>query len=156
QIAGRHGARVIEDAAHSLGAAYVHEGREYRAASCAHTDMAILSFHPVKHITTGEGGAVTTNDPDLYQHLVELRSHGITKDPARLTRRDGPWYYEQHELGFNYRITDLQCALGLSQLRKLPAFVERRRQLVRLYGEILRDVADEMSLLTEGPGARSS
>lgn len=155
-VAARHGARVIEDAAHSLGATYTHEGQTYLAGSCRHADMAILSFHAVKHITTGEGGAVLTNDPALYQHLLDLRSHGVTKDPGRLTREEGPWYYEQHVLGFNYRITDFQCALGLAQLRKLPAFVKRRRDLVRQYQETLGDLAGEIRLLTERPGRRSS
>jgi UDP-4-amino-4,6-dideoxy-N-acetyl-beta-L-altrosamine transaminase len=156
RVARRHGAVVIEDAAHALGASYLHEGEEYRTASCAHTDMATLSFHPVKHITTGEGGAVLTNAPAYYQRLLELRTHGITRDASRLTREDGPWYYEQQELGFNYRITDLQCALGLSQLRKLPEFVESRRRLVRCYEGLLADLANEVTLLLEAPGCRSS
>jgi dTDP-4-amino-4,6-dideoxygalactose transaminase len=95
--------------------------------------MAILSFHPVKHVTTGEGGAITTNDASLYRELCDLRTHGITKDPARLEKHDGPWYHEQQTLGFNYRITDLQCALGTSQLKKLPRFVERRRAIAGRY-----------------------
>lgn len=155
-VARRHGALVIEDAAHALGATYTHDGREYRIGDCAHADMAILSLHPVKHITTGEGGAVLTNRSDLYTRLQDLRTHGITKDPVRLTREDGPWYYEQHDLGYNYRITDMQCALGLSQLRKLPAFVARRRELVRLYQKALADLPGEVDLLTEAAGRRSS
>lgn len=155
-VARRYGALVIEDAAHSLGATYMHDGREFRAGSCAHADLAILSFHPVKHLTTGEGGAVLTNDANLYQKLLDLRSHGITRDPARLTRADGPWYYEQRDLGFNYRITDFQCALGLSQFRKLPRFIERRREIVGQYRELLADLSEEVSLLTEAPGRRSS
>jgi UDP-4-amino-4,6-dideoxy-N-acetyl-beta-L-altrosamine transaminase len=131
--AAQAGALVIEDAAHSLGAAYEHAGATHRAASCAHADLAILSFHPVKHLTTGEGGAITTNDEALYRELCELRTHGITRDPARMRRDDGPWWYEQRALGFNYRLTDLQSALGVSQSRKLPRFVERRRELARRY-----------------------
>ena len=137
QIADRHGAKVIEDAAHSLGAKYTHEGSEFRCGSCAHTEMAILSFHPVKHITTGEGGAILTNDASLYQRLLDLRSHGITKDPARLCENDGPWYHEQQNLGYNYRLTDLQCALGLSQMKRLNEFVSRRRALAARYDEAL-------------------
>ena len=133
RIAASVGAAVIEDAAHSLGAEYVHDGRSYRAASCAHTQMAILSFHPVKHLTTGEGGAITTNDDELYAKLMTLRTHGITRDPAKLTRNDGPWYQEQHALGYNYRITDLQCALGVSQARKFPGFLARRREIAGMY-----------------------
>jgi perosamine synthetase len=136
-IADRHGAMVIEDAAHSLGARYDHEGQSYNAADGRHAEMACLSFHPVKHITTGEGGAVTTNDATLYRRLLDLRTHGITKDPARLGRNDGPWYYEQQSLGFNYRICDVQCALGVSQLSKLQRFVERRRAIARAYDAAL-------------------
>lgn len=156
QIAQEYGALLIEDAAHSLGATYQYQGRQFRTASCAHADLAILSFHPVKHITTGEGGAVLTNDANLYQRLLELRTHGITKNPARLTQNDGPWYHEQQDLGFNYRITDIQCALGLSQLRKLAQFVERRRHLVQRYRDLLADRKEEFSLLTEIPDRRSS
>jgi UDP-4-amino-4,6-dideoxy-N-acetyl-beta-L-altrosamine transaminase len=155
-VARRHGALVIEDAAHALGAAYEHEGRWYRAGSCAHADLAVLSFHPVKHITTGEGGAVLTNSPELCAKLQRLRTHGITRDASLLTGNDGPWYHEQHDLGFNYRITDIQCALGLSQLRKLGRFVERRRALVERYRAILTDLADDLTLLLEGRGKRSS
>lgn len=132
-IAKRAGALVIEDAAHSLGATYEVEGKTFRAASCAHADMAILSFHPVKHVTTGEGGAVTTNDQGLYDELMDLRTHGITKDAKKLQKNDGPWYYEQRTLGFNYRITDMQCALGVSQMKKLARFVDRRRAIAAKY-----------------------
>lgn len=133
RIAQTCGAIVIEDAAHSLGGTYEVDGATYRSASCAHSHMAILSFHPVKHLTTGEGGAITTNDDALAQRLRDLRTHGITKDPQRLEANDGPWYYEQQELGFNYRITDLQCALGMSQARKFPAFLARRRAIAARY-----------------------
>jgi UDP-4-amino-4,6-dideoxy-N-acetyl-beta-L-altrosamine transaminase len=133
RIARACGALVIEDAAHSLGAEYSHDGKTYRAASCTHTAMAILSFHPVKHLTTAEGGAIMTNDPALYATLLELRSHGITRDPAKLTRNDGPWYQEQQSLGYNYRLTDIQCALGVSQARKFPGFVARRREIAAAY-----------------------
>lgn len=121
------GALVIEDAAHALGATYVHEGKVYRAASCAHTDMAILSFHPAKHITTGEGGAICTRNRELYERLLLLRTHGIQKCPG--------WYYEQQALGFNYRLTDIQCALGISQLRKLDGFLRRRREIAAKYDQ---------------------
>jgi UDP-4-amino-4,6-dideoxy-N-acetyl-beta-L-altrosamine transaminase len=155
-IARRYGAMVIEDAAHALGASYQHEGRWYKAGSCAHSDLAMLSFHPVKHITTGEGGAVLTNSPELYSKLQRLRTHGVTRDAALLTRNDGPWYYEQHDLGYHYRITDIQCALGLSQLRKLGRFVERRRALVERYREALADLASDLTLLLEEPTKCSS
>jgi UDP-4-amino-4,6-dideoxy-N-acetyl-beta-L-altrosamine transaminase len=124
---------VIEDGAHAIGASYEEDGELYKIGSCAHSDMTIFSFHPVKHITTGEGGMITTNSVELYQKLLLLRTHGVTKDPERLTRVDGPWYYEQQSLGFNYRITDFQCALGLSQLVKLDSFISRRREIVQAY-----------------------
>jgi len=155
-VARRYGAMVIEDAAHALGASYRHDGQWHRAGSCAHADMAILSFHPVKHITTGEGGAVLTNSAELYQKLLRLRTHGITRDPDLLTQNDGPWYYEQQELGYHYRITDIQCALGLSQLRKLGGFIERRRKLVERYHAAVADLSDDMTLLLDSPGNRSS
>jgi UDP-4-amino-4,6-dideoxy-N-acetyl-beta-L-altrosamine transaminase len=137
-LADRLGALVVEDAAHSLGAEYTLHGQTYRAGGCAHADMAVLSFHPVKHVTTGEGGAVLTNDVALAGRLRELRTHGIHRDPARLTRPDeGPWYYEQTELGYNYRITDLQCALGLSQITKLGRFVRRRNEIAGQYDAAL-------------------
>jgi UDP-4-amino-4,6-dideoxy-N-acetyl-beta-L-altrosamine transaminase len=156
EIAREFGALVIEDAAHALGASYTYNGREFRAGGCAHSDLAVLSFHPVKHIATGEGGAVLTNDAFLYRRLLDLRSHGITKDATRLTGCDGPWYYEQHELGYNYRITDFQCALGLSQLAKLDAFVARRRELVAVYKSLLADLDDRLTLLTESDQQCSS
>jgi perosamine synthetase len=132
-IAKRCGAVVVEDAAHSLGATYAHDGKTFRAASCTHADLAILSFHPVKHLTTAEGGAITTNDEGLYKELLDLRTHGITRDPQHLERNDGPWYYEQRTLGFNYRITDLQCALGITQAKKFPDFLARRRAIAARY-----------------------
>ncbi|HUF09860.1 MAG TPA: UDP-4-amino-4,6-dideoxy-N-acetyl-beta-L-altrosamine transaminase [Rhodothermales bacterium] len=133
QVARKFGARVIEDAAHSLGATYQSDGETIRCGSCSDTDLAILSFHPVKHVTTGEGGAVLTNDSAIHRRLMELRTHGMVKDPARLTRNDGPWYHEQQELGYHYRLTDLQCALGVSQMRRLGFFLEQRRALAARY-----------------------
>ena len=156
ELADRVGAMVIEDAAHSLGASYAHAGKRYRAACAVHSAMAILSFHPVKHITTGEGGAITTNDERLYRRLLDLRTHGITKDATRLTRNDGPWYYEQQELGFNYRITDLQCALGTSQLRKLDGFVSRRRELAARYDRAFGALNQHVVPLATREGVESS
>lgn len=132
--ADRCGAMVISDAAHSLGGSYRHGGQVVRAGACVHSDMAILSFHPVKHITTAEGGALLTNVDKFAAKARDLRTHGIHRDPARLTRPDeGPWYYEQADLGYHYRISDLQCALGLSQLKRLRSFVARRNELARRY-----------------------
>ncbi len=121
---------VIEDAAHALGASF--GGKKIGA--CDRSDMAILSFHPVKHVATGEGGAILTNRKDLRDRLLLLRSHGITRDSAVLgDKSQGGWYYEMQSLGFNYRITDLQSALGISQLKKLPRFLKRRHEIARLY-----------------------
>jgi len=126
---------IIEDACHALGGEY----GGGKVGSCRFSDMSVLSFHPVKHITTGEGGAILTNRDDLYERLCLFRTHGMTKNPARLEKNDGPWYYEMHELGYNYRITDFQCALGLSQLKRLDAFVARRREIADRYRAALRD-----------------
>ncbi|UJR80421.1 UDP-4-amino-4,6-dideoxy-N-acetyl-beta-L-altrosamine transaminase [Sandaracinus amylolyticus] len=155
-LADELGAIVIEDAAHSLGASYEHDGRAHRAGSGSHAHMAIFSFHPVKHVTTCEGGAIVTNDEGAYRELLELRTHGITKDPARLTRNEGPWYYEQRTLGYHYRITDVQCALGLSQMRKAARFVERRRELAARYDRALAALADRIVPLRVRPGVTSS
>ena len=138
KIADAHGAVVIEDASHALGGSFA-DGK--RIGSCSMSDMTVLSFHPVKSITTGEGGMVTTNDENLYRDLLRLRSHGINKarDPLLLEEHaytDGlqnRWYYEMQELGFNYRLTEIQAALGVSQLRKLDRFIARRRELVARY-----------------------
>jgi perosamine synthetase len=133
-LAQQRGWVVVEDAAHALGASYrTADGQEYRVGACAHSAMCCFSFHPVKHVTTGEGGAVTTNDPALYSKLRRFRTHGITRETAELTRDEGPWYYEQHDLGFNYRLTDIQCALGTSQLRRLGPNLDRRRAVARTY-----------------------
>jgi len=131
-IAGKNGIKVIEDAAHAIGSKYK-DGSF--VGNCKYSDMTIFSFHPVKTITTGEGGAVTTNDPELYKRLLLFRSHGITKDNSILLQNPGPWYYEMHELGFNYRLTDIQAALGISQLAKVEKFCARRRQIVSLYNK---------------------
>ena len=126
--------RVIEDAAHAIGSAYSDGGK---VGNCQHSDMTVFSFHPVKTITTGEGGAITTNNKELYDKLVMLRSHGITKDPDLLSENPGPWFYEMQSLGFNYRMTDLQAALGISQLAKLEHFKARRNEIIRLYNDAL-------------------
>ena len=102
------------------------------------SDLTTFSFHPVKHITTGEGGMITTNSKDLYEKLLLYRSHGITRDSKLLFHEEGPWYYEQLELGYNYRLTDIQCALGISQMKKLPYFICRRREIALRYDDAFR------------------
>ena len=127
---------VIEDACHALGAERLRGSRWVKAGACLEEDMAIFSFHPVKHITTGEGGMVTTRRRDLYEKIRLLRSHGIEKDPKKMKdigNAGKPWFYEMQELGFNYRMTDFQCALGLSQLKKADAGVRRRREIATYY-----------------------
>ena len=132
KVADGHNIRVIEDAAHAIGSCYA-DGSP--VGNCKYSDMTVFSFHPVKTITTGEGGAITTNDESLYKRLLQLRSHGVTKDTELLTQNPGPWYYEMHSLGFNYRMTDMQAALGYSQLLKLEHFRERRQSIVDRYNE---------------------
>jgi UDP-4-amino-4,6-dideoxy-L-N-acetyl-beta-L-altrosamine transaminase len=165
RIAKHHGLTVIEDACHALGAEYKGHRKKgtgknlqtveretdrksdddwIRIGSCAHSDMTVFSFHPVKHITTGEGGAVLTNRSDYHEKLCLFRAHGITKDPSKFTIRNsqseirnpdsyGDWYYEMQHLGFNYRMSDIHAALGMSQLRKIERFVSRRREIARQY-----------------------
>jgi len=136
-LAKDYGFRVIEDASHSVGA--THKGEPI--GSCRWSDIAIFSFHPVKIVTTAEGGLATTRDPELADRMARLRTHGITKDERLLSRTDeGGWYYEQIELGLNYRLTDMQAALGLSQMRRLQEFLKRRRALVAGYDRLLADV----------------
>ena len=137
---------LIEDAAHALGA-YTPEGP---VGACRHSDMAVFSFHPVKTIAAGEGGIVTTRNAELDTRLREFRTHGLTKDPAKLHEQPGGWHQEQQSLGFNYRLTDMQSALGRSQLTKLEPFVERRNAIAARYREELADV-DGLSLPPAAP-----
>ncbi|OPX92795.1 MAG: UDP-4-amino-4-deoxy-L-arabinose--oxoglutarate aminotransferase [Pelotomaculum sp. PtaB.Bin104] len=129
EIANSCGLIVVEDAAHALGASY--KGQQVGSRA----DMTVFSFHPVKHITCGEGGAVTTNNPEYFEKLVIFRSHGMVRDQNLLKNNHGPWYYEMQHLGYNYRLTDIQCALGLSQLKKLKQFLARRREIAARYNE---------------------
>lgn len=137
ELASKYGFTVIEDASHAIGAEY--KGK--KVGSCTYSDMTVFSFHPVKIITTGEGGMVLTNSEDLYEKLSLYRSHGITRDEKLMQgESDGSWYYEQVDLGFNYRMTDIQAALGYSQMDRLEEFIARRRQLAKRYDELLREL----------------
>jgi UDP-4-amino-4,6-dideoxy-N-acetyl-beta-L-altrosamine transaminase len=131
-----YGFRIIEDASHAIGGSYLGE----KVGNCRYSDITVFSFHPVKIITTGEGGMATTNDLDLVKHMARLRSHGITRYPAEMTHPpDGSWYYQQIELGFNYRMTDIQAALGMSQMRRLDDFVMQRHAIAQRYDDLFKD-----------------
>jgi UDP-4-amino-4,6-dideoxy-N-acetyl-beta-L-altrosamine transaminase len=150
-LAREYGVLVLEDASHAIGASRNGEP----VGSCRWSDITVFSFHPVKIITTGEGGMALTNDAELAAKMEMLRSHGITRDAARMTKQpDGPWYYEQQVLGFNYRMTDIQAALGISQLARLDEFIERRNVLARRYDEALENLP--LRLPTVRPENRSA
>jgi UDP-4-amino-4,6-dideoxy-N-acetyl-beta-L-altrosamine transaminase len=138
QIARKHGLLLIEDACHALGATY----KKTTIGNCRYSDMVVFSFHPVKSITTGEGGAVMTDSQEFYEKLTMFRHHGVTKD-YRIFKNPsddvGDWYYEMQCLGYNYRLTDIHAALGVSQLRKLDGFIRRRREIVEMYGQAFKD-----------------
>ncbi|MGI6722060.1 MAG: UDP-4-amino-4,6-dideoxy-N-acetyl-beta-L-altrosamine transaminase [Anaerovoracaceae bacterium] len=133
-IAEKHGCRVIYDAAHAIGS------RRNGTFGMEYVDLAVLSFHPVKHVTTGEGGMVLTNDETLYNRLKLFRSHGITKDPQLLINNDGPWYYEMQSLGFNYRMTDIQAALGISQFSRINQNLLSRNKIAKAYNDAFSDL----------------
>lgn len=136
EIADKHGLIIIEDAAHALGSEY--NGRKVGSQA----DMVEFSFHPVKPITTAEGGIVTTNSEDLFKKMMIFRTHGITRDQEILNENHGPWYYEQQHLGYNYRLTDVQSALGTSQMYKIDDFITRRREIVKLYNDAFKDLKE--------------
>lgn len=135
KMAEKYGLVVIEDAAHAIGAKY----KEKPIGSIS--DMTTFSFHPVKQITTGEGGAITTNDEKLYEKLSMFRAHGITRKADKMMNNEGPWFYEQQFLGYNYRMTDIQAALGISQLKKLEKFIKRRKEYALMYGEAFENIS---------------
>lgn len=150
-LSKQYGFTVIEDASHAIGADY----KDTKVGCCKYSDMTVFSFHPVKIITTGEGGMVLTNNEELYKKLTLYRSHCITRDENLMTKEaDGPWYYQQIGLGFNYRMTELQAALGLSQLAKVDKFVARRRRLAERYNELLKDLP--LKLPYQNPDTDSS
>jgi len=151
ELAREYGVRVIEDACHAIGADY----RGQKVGNCAFADVTVFSFHPVKIITTGEGGMILTNNTELHRELLLLRNHGITRDEQQMTKAsEGPWYYEQVALGYNYRMTDIQAALGISQLLRVNEFVERRHYLARRYTQALQGLP--MQLPWQHPDGNSS
>lgn len=146
EICDEHGLLLIEDAAHSLGSTY----KSKPIGSIA--DITTFSFHPIKTITTAEGGAVATNDPDLSKRIQLFSKHGITRDRDMMEMQDeGDWYYEQLQLGYNYRLSDLQAALGISQLRRLPEFIKRRQEIVRRYNEAFNDIPEVSYQIDSSP-----
>lgn len=149
KIAKKNNLIVIEDAAHALGASY--KNRKIGSIS----DMTMFSFHPVKHITSGEGGIITTNNENFYHKLLQFRSHGITRDVDEFIQNHGPWYYEMQFLGFNYRMTDIQAALGTSQLKKIDKFVYLRKKYAAMYNEAFSEV-DEIQTPYQDPNGSSS
>jgi perosamine synthetase len=150
-LADRYELQLVDDACHAMGATYA---GGVPIGSGAHADVTLLSFHPVKHITTGEGGAVLTNDEALAARVRILRSHGTVRGESEVPAWEGPWHADMVMLGFNYRLTDVQCALGLSQIRKLGAFVERRREIAARYTE--RFAGTVVRTPVEAPGVRNS
>ena len=146
-LANEYGCRIIEDASHAIGAR--HDG--IPVGACAHSDITVFSFHPVKIITTGEGGMALANDASLAARIALLRSHGITRDPASMTgKSEGPWYYQQVALGYNYRMTDLQAALGTSQLKHLAEFIDKRSALAKRYQKRLAHLPIDIQQLALG------
>lgn len=142
KLCDEYGMWIIEDACHAPGAWFTDsEGRKQKSGNGKFADISIFSFHPVKHIATGEGGMATTDNPELYKKLCHYRTHGITKNPAELHKNDGGWYYEMQDLGFNYRLTDFQAALGVSQLDRADAGLARRQEIAKKYDEAFRGVA---------------
>ena len=144
-LSEEYGFQIIEDACHALGARYRTKSGEWtKVGSCTHSDMTVFSFHPVKHITTGEGGSLTTNDKKVYELLLMLRNHGITKDQRLFSNTNneaGLWYYEMQTLGYNYRLSDIHCALGISQLSRLDEMIKKRQELALQYDGLLSNVS---------------
>jgi UDP-4-amino-4,6-dideoxy-N-acetyl-beta-L-altrosamine transaminase len=165
EIAARQGLRVVEDACHAIGASYrTRDGNKVLVGSCRHSDMTVFSLHPVKTIAMGEGGIVTTNDAKLYELLTRLRSHGMVRSPAQFTQREeafdqsgrvNPWYYEMPEPGFNYRASDIHCALGRNQLLKLNRFLARRKELADLYDLALASLRPKLQPIPRVSGCDS-
>jgi perosamine synthetase len=157
EIADKHNLKIIEDGSHSIGSSYTHDGKKHFCGDGTHADLCTYSFHPVKHITTGEGGAVLTNNSDLYRQVFMLRKHGIDRREEMFSAKEriGSWIYDMESLGFNYRITDFQAALGLSQLKKIDKIKRRRREIVAYYNTHFSEI-DELILPYEETGMDSN
>jgi UDP-4-amino-4,6-dideoxy-N-acetyl-beta-L-altrosamine transaminase len=151
KLGKKYSFKIIEDASHALGATYEGEA----VGSCLYSDITVFSFHPVKMITTGEGGAATTNSSEIYAQLQRIRSHGITRDPGAINLPfEGDWFYDQIEIGFNYRMTDLYAALGRSQLKRLDDFIERRQRVAKQYSDLFENSSN--GILAQDPKGMSS
>lgn len=149
-LAKKYNLWVINDACHSPGATFNHQDQVYRSGDGKLAHLSTFSFHPVKHIATGEGGIITTNSEALYKRLLLLRSHGITKNPEEMTEYDGAWDYEMQALGFNYRIPDILCALGLSQLSRAKENLKSRQRIAAIYNEAFRNLPIKLPWVSEG------
>lgn len=151
KLADEYGFAIVVDACHAPGGSFTDsKGEKQMIGNCKYADLTVFSFHPVKHIATGEGGAVTTNSKELFEKVALYRTHGITKNPARLEKNDGGWYYEMQELGYNYRITEMQAALGISQLKRLDWSIERRNEISKKYDEAFKGTAVKTPFRAEG------
>lgn len=151
RLADTHGCWIIEDSCHAPGGSFLNtSGEEIHCGSGTYADLAIFSFHPAKHFTTGEGGMITTSNRQLYEKLLRLRNHGITRDPDRLTQQPGGWYYEVQETGYNYRLTDVQSALGISQLKRAAEGLLRRRALAQAYATAFSGLELTTAMPAEG------
>lgn len=151
-LADTHGCWILEDACHAPGGYFDTFGERHYCGDGSLADLAIFSFHPVKHIACGEGGMITTANPDLHQRLLKLRTHGITRDRTLLEEDHGGWYYEMQELGYNYRLSDIHCALGISQMPRAAANLVRRREIAVRYDRLLTDLPVERPQIVEGHG----
>ena len=146
RLSEKYNFQILEDASHAVGSSF----NQRKVGACEFSNLCVFSFHPVKIITTGEGGMVTTNDESLYQKLIRLRSHGIIREEGFLQNTShGGWYYEQIDLGLNYRITDIQASLGISQLKRLDSFVQRRNEIAKLYSEALAGLPIQLPLIDQ-------
>lgn len=142
-LADEYGLWIIEDACHAPGGYFTDsKGIQQKCGNCVYTDLAIFSFHPVKHIACGEGGMITTNNKELYDRLISLRTHGITKDPKQMHENHGGWYYEMQELGYNYRLSDINAALGISQLKRADENLQKRKAIAKKYDDAFENNTD--------------